>query len=131
MAGAVELQGFKELQSSLKRMALAVPVALSGELVKVAEPVRRAAELKSGEEIRNILSPTAEVDWWRMRTGITTREVYVAPKQRGVRSGPRKRPNLALLLLEKAMKPALAENEGNVLRGVENVLDGLVKRYGF
>src|SRR6266568_8580567 len=99
MAGAVEgsvvLEGFKDLQKSMRRMAGELPALFRGTLLELAEPVRRSAELKTGEEIRNILSPTAEVDWWRMRTGVTMREVYVAPQQHGTHQISKKRPNLA------------------------------------
>lgn len=80
-------------------------------------------------------------DWTQMRVGVTTRLVYVAPQQRGSRAavthrvslfggrvklgknlGPH-RPNLATLLMERAMSPALDANIGRVEREFGDMLD--------
>lgn len=58
-----------------------------------------------------------------MRVGITQRSVYVAPRKRGARAGARKRPNLAGLLMDRAMAPALAARQAEAVRRLERVLE--------
>lgn len=126
--GAVEtvsVSGLSDLQRAFKAADITLSRELTVGLRKAAEPVREEAEQLAGSRIRNILSPTAEVDWWRMRVGITTSSVYVAPFQRSrlSRRNPLlKRRNLAPLLLERAMEPALDHNRGRVVAAVDDVL---------
>jgi hypothetical protein len=94
-------------------------------LVLAGEPVRSAAEHYSVQEIRNIGD-----DWSRMRLGITPRMVYVAPAMRSRRRSS-KRKNLALLLLDRAMWPAAARHEHEVLAGLERAIDHLSREEGF
>lgn len=84
----------------------------------VAEPVRSDAERLAVASI-----PTVGVPWSRMRIGVTRTSIYVAPRQRG-RNANRllRRPKFADLLLDRAMEPALAANEGRVVAAVEHVL---------
>jgi hypothetical protein len=61
-----------------------------------------------------------------MRTGITRKVVYVAPRQRGVKTrgaDPRRRPNLAQLLLDRAMEPALDRHEHEIVEAFDRLLD--------
>lgn len=64
-----------------------------------------------------------------MRVGVTRTLVYVAPKQRGARFGPRKRPNLAGLLATRAMEPALDINRPLVERQLEGLLDTVADKF--
>lgn len=121
----VVVTGLRELQGAFKAADATLSRELRTGLRKAAEPVREDAERLAQSRIRNILSPTAEVDWWRMRVGITTSTVYVAPFQRSrlSRRNPLlKRPNLAGLLLERSMKPALDRNRERVVTEVDHVL---------
>jgi hypothetical protein len=60
-----------------------------------------------------------------MRVGTTRSLVYVAPVKRGVRGAAdrRRRPNLAPLLMDRAMEPALAQNEAEVERAFTRLFD--------
>ncbi len=58
-----------------------------------------------------------------MRTGITQKLVYVAPRRRGLKQGRGKRPNLAPLMMGRAMEPALEKNRPEVEREIERLLD--------
>ena len=97
---------------------------LRSTLKDVVEPVREEAERLAGQKIRNM----GEGPWAGMRVGVTRNLVYVAPKERGRRSALR-RPNLAGLLMDRAMQPALDAHEGEIEREVGDALDDLFKRW--
>ncbi len=95
-------------------------------LKDAAEPVRRRAHDLAIDNIRNITTP-----WSDFRIGATTKVVYLAPRERGLARGFRKRPNLGPLLLDEAMWPALQEEEGEVVHRLEGVLDDLADIWTF
>lgn len=124
-ADAVRVHGFRELSRAFARADKTLRNELRDGLRDAAEPVRRDAELYARLNIRNIGVP-----WSRMRSRVTQRAVWVAPVERGVRSRAaqnRRRPNLAGLLLDDAMQPALDENEPEVVRRLEKVLDTVAR----
>lgn len=125
--GTVSVKGLAELNRALRRTDRDMRLGVRSELREVAEPVRSQAESLAGSEIRRI-GPA----WQKMRVGITTNLVYVAPKQRGVRgrgSGGRRRPNLAPLLMDRAMQPALDRNAGQIERDLERTLDKIADTF--
>lgn len=125
-AETIRVQGLREMQRAFAVADKTLLVEFQTAMRAVAEPVRVDAERLAATKIRNILSPTAEVDWWRMRVGLTRVSLYVAPFERGRLSkrNPRRysRPNLAGLLMDKAMEPALARNEARAVAAVDHVL---------
>jgi len=123
-AGAVRVRGLRELNRAFSKLAKDTKKELTGELKKAAEPVRGRAEELAVSRIRNIGS-----SWSAMRVGATAKMVYVAPRRR--RSGGSPRPNLAPLLLERALVPALDEKQGEVIDSVEQLLDRLGNDAGF
>jgi hypothetical protein len=125
--GGLVIHGYSQLRLLAKKAGPEVQKDLDARLRDLAEPIRFTAESLATREIRRI-GPK----WSRMRIGVTRRVVYVAPKQRGVKTrgpDPRRRPNLADLLEERAMTPALARHEENLEAGVENVLYGFALRW--
>ena len=86
------------------------------------------AEQLGRSEITRITEP-----WARMRTGVTAKSVYVAPRQRGIKSGrgddPRRRPKFADLMMERALAPALERKAGAVEHGIEVMLDHVVEKF--
>ena len=65
-----------------------------------------------------------------MRTGITTRLVYVAPVQRGVKGrGRGQRPKFGTLLMDRAMEPALEQNQHRIEADFDQMLDRLVHKW--
>lgn len=117
------VRGYTELLRADARATKDTKLGVRKALRVVAEPVRRDAEGLAVESIRNMgRSPK----WARMRVGITTRVTYVAPRQRGARKNPyAQRPNLANLLAERSMEPALARNEVTMERAFDRMLDGI------
>jgi hypothetical protein len=111
----------RELIRADARASKDTKLGIRPALRKAAEPVRAAAAGKALGEIRNM---PGSPNWAQMRTGVTTKVVYVAPKQKGTHGrGRRRRPNLAGLLMDRAMAPALEENIGGVERALETMLD--------
>jgi hypothetical protein len=117
---AIIVEGYRELVKAFGAAEREVNREFRATLRKAAEPVRADAESMAVERIEKVGLP-----WSRMKVGVTTRMVYVAPRQRGTRTRARKRPNLAGLLLERAMMPALERNRGQVVDSVESMLGGV------
>jgi hypothetical protein len=117
----LRVSGLRELQRAFAVADRELSHELTGRLRKVAEPVASDAERLAVQKIRNIGNR-----WSAMRVGVTRSLVYVAPKQRGVKSRRNRalrRPNLAGLLMDKAMSPALDLNQGRIVHEAENLLD--------
>lgn len=94
---------------------------------QVAEPVRLDAEGSTKQQI-----PRIGPRWYKMRVGVTRTEVYVAPRQRGIRTrgtDPRRRPNLAGLMMSRAMEPALERHEPEIERAFERMLDEVADHF--
>jgi hypothetical protein len=126
MPPAIRVRGLAELQRAFKRVDVDMRVGLKGLLLAAAEPARVRAEQLATSNITNL---HAGDKWGRMRTGVTTRVVYIAPKTRGARGfGPQKRPSFGPMLLEEAMEPALDQTRPEVYALVEIALDRLLER---
>lgn len=113
----VRVEGLRDLQRAFKLADAKQERDLRATLRRVAEPVRAEAELLASTGI-----PRVGMAWSRMRVGVTTTSVYIAPKQRGARHGGRRRPTFAGLLLERSMLPALEHNHPRVVNEVEDML---------
>jgi hypothetical protein len=123
----VLIEGQQDLFRAFKTADREARLFLRSEFRMVAEPVRRQAEELALTRIRNMRTSPK---WARMRTGVTQRLVYVAPRQKGTR-GRRagRRPNLADLLMGRAMEPALDMNEPRIERAVERVFDEIADHF--
>ena len=116
--GAIRVRGLRDLNRAFARADRKLRLEKNDALRDAAEPVRRDAEDLAFGGITRIGVP-----WSRMRVGVTMKVVYVAPRQRGHRgrrSG--RRPNLAPLLMDRAMQPALDQNRDQVVRRVDQLL---------
>ena len=105
---------------------------VEGDLVEsleeAAQPVELEAEALAVSRIRNMpRSPR----WAGMRIGVSRMEslVYMVPAARSRRRT--KRPNLADLLLTRAMDPALEHNAAQVEKTVDHMLAELAGKNGF
>lgn len=124
VAGEVRIKGLRELQRALNKINRNAAKTVRDELKDAGEPVRQTAQELAFGKIRNI-GPV----WGQMRLGTRPGTVYVAPKLR--RSGGSPRPNFGILLLEKAMFPALKQHENEIVKRVEGALDRLGRSAGF
>jgi hypothetical protein len=118
--------GLRELQKAFKAAGPIANKELKATLREVAEPIRSDAESLAVAGI-----PRIGLQWARMRTGVTQRAVYVAPRQRGVKSAtdPRRRPRFADLLEQRAMHPALEQNKPLIEGRVEDAFNVLAERW--
>lgn len=119
MADVIRVEGLSQLQRAFKAADLTLQRELRTSLRAAAEPVRVEAERLAVSSIRRIGVP-----WSRMRIGVTNREVYIAPRQRGQKGRDQRlrRPNLAGLLLGRSLVPAVQHEQGAVIAGVEATL---------
>jgi hypothetical protein len=117
----VRVSGLRDLDRAFAKFGRDEKQALRGALASAVEPVRKRAEELADQNIRNI-GPA----WEQMRVGVTTKVVYVAPSRRRGRNPNLARPNLAPLLMDRAMSPALEESIPEVVE----LLDGVLGRLG-
>lgn len=121
------VRGLTELQRAFKVAAPAAQRELRTALRAVAEPIRQDAEELARANITRIGRP-----WSQMRTGVTQKVVYVAPKQRGVKSRTDRRfrrSNFFDLLMGRSLEPALQRNEARVEAAVQVVFDTVGKTW--
>jgi len=119
MPPAVILKGQRDLIRAFNLAGRETRREIRSALRDVAEPIRADAEQLAAETI-----PRIGPRWSRMRVGVTTRLVYVAARERGVRKvdDPRARPKLADLLMGRAMEPALERNTERALAATDAAL---------
>lgn len=120
MPPIIAIKGQQQLIRAFRVADKATARALRDEFRQVAEPIRADAEGLAAETI-----PRIGPRWSRMRVGVTTRVVYVAPRERAVRNydDPRARPKFADLMMGRAMEPALDRNRDRVEQAAERALD--------
>jgi hypothetical protein len=126
----VVVSGFRETARAFGKVNRQFPKDLRKQLLGAAEPVRADAATLAGAQIRNM---GIGKPWSGMRVGGGVTIVYVAPKLKGRKSkfdSRRRRPNLADLLMERAMKPALERNREEVARRAEKALDEMQRDWG-
>lgn len=117
----LRVKGLREMSRAFARADRTLSRELRDKLRDVAHPVASAAESLARSRISHIGHK-----WPRMRVGVTRTLVYVAPKERGVRSRTQaglRRPNLADRLMEDAMAPALRDHGPRIERDTQQVLD--------
>ena len=123
----VYVRGLSDLSRAFRVIGGEAKAEFRAEERAIAEPVRRDAEALAATKIRRI-GPR----WPRMRIGANQSVVYVAPRQRGVKTTGRaqlRRPNLADLLMDRAMEPALEHNIPRIEHDIEALLDRVTERF--
>lgn len=116
-AATIRVKGLAELDAAFRIAGSTLQKTYRADLRKIGEPIRADAERLARSNISRIGSA-----WSEMRVGVTSRLVYVAPKRRG-RNPRLKRPNLAGLLMGRAMEPALEQNVTGVETEIGHLLD--------
>jgi hypothetical protein len=123
--GTVVVRGYRELDRAFADISKDLRKEERKQLREVAEPVRALAESMAAGNISNI-----GAYWSRMRLGVTSKVVYVAPKSRKTGRGS-PRPNLAGLLLNQAMIPALNSQSDRIMNDYERWVESINGRHGF
>lgn len=128
-AGAVRVEGLGDFQRALKELDVSLQRQLHDGLLEAAAPVADAAAVLALKGISG-MKYARNSAWWEMRVGQSPGLVYIAPKQRGRKRGGSKRPNLAGLLVVKAMEPAAEQQHERVQAAVESTLAAAFAKAG-
>jgi hypothetical protein len=122
----VSQHGLRELERKFKEEGPKANREMRKKLRSVAEPLRVDAQ-----DLAERTIPRIGPKWGKMRVGVTTKAIYVAPVQRGVRTrgDTRRRPNLADLIQTRAFEPALEKDTPMIVRAAEQVLDELADEW--
>lgn len=125
--GTVRVEGLRDLERAFRLVSKEETKLLRAGIKDAAQPVKLAAEGKAVASIRRMpRSP----QWAVMRLGYARNLVYMVPKQKGTHGrGPRRRPNFAGLLLNRAMIPAAEQNRAAVMLAVQRVLDTVGRQW--
>lgn len=118
----IRVEGYRELSRAFKKLDSDLKRELPLGLREAAEPVKDLATRLADTQISNIGTV-----WDRMRIGVTTNAVYIAPASR--RRGGSPRPNLSPLLLNQSMLPAVERSEGEVVRRLDVLLEHLFREF--
>lgn len=134
MPATVIVANLPEIQRALAKTGPAVEEAMKEGLRDAAEPVAKLAENLSLAKIKRMRrSP----QWAVTRIGVTRSAVYIAPKERGVKSrnpfDPRRRGlnikkgGLVTQMMGKSFDPALTTMEPVVLARVNHLLREVIR----
>jgi hypothetical protein len=126
----VNVRGLKELSRDFRRISKGLSDDLVDSLKEAAEVVERDAEDFALGRIRNMPSSPR---WSGMRIGVSRAQglVYIVPSARSRRRAGSSRGNLANLLRERAMDPAVERNASSVEKKVDDLLGRLAGQSGF
>lgn len=120
----IQVKGAAELEAAFLSLRREVLTELRPALREIGELVRADAERKADSGISHI-GPA----WGRMRLGVTLESVYITPRSR--RQGGSPRPNLAGLLMDRAMQPALDENQEAAVARLDLLVEASAHKSGF
>lgn len=123
----VNQKGLRQLERLIAEEGPKAKREMRAKLRQLAEPVKDDAQSLAEATI-----PRIGPKWGKMRVGVTTKAVYVAPRERGIKTrgaDPRRRPKFADLMEERAMTPALEKNRAKIEAGAESVLQELADEW--
>lgn len=127
----LRVEGLAELQRATSRLSRDFGKGIREALEAGGEPVRADASDLAFTSISGMRR--SRIPWWRMRIGVTRSSVYVAPEQRGVKSGRandrRRRPNLKTPMLERALWPAVDRNAHRIEASVREEINDLFRTW--
>ncbi len=114
------------IHKQLRALGPAVDKAARAGMTEGAEPIRRDAENLARDEISGMKRAKASPPPWSIqRVGQTVHEVYVAPRERGVKSktdSSRRRPNFVGVMFGKSYDPAFEHGKPGVVAFVDKWL---------
>jgi hypothetical protein len=129
MPDILRVQGLRELQVATSRLSRDFGKGVREAFEAAGEPVRQDATSLAFANISGMRRGI--IPWHRMRIGVTRVSVYVAPEQRGIKSGAfrdrRRRPGLKRPMLERAMWPAVDRNKDKIATEVNQEVTELFR----
>ena len=115
----VRVRNVAEVNAALRSFDVSTRAGIIRELQPLGQTVASGAQSRALGSIRKMhLSP----EWAAMRVGATGSLVYVAPVKRGRKFGRQKRRNLAPLMLNRAMIPALLAAQPQIVSRSQEVI---------
>lgn len=131
MSGAIRVKGLGDMNRALARTSKDVRLGIRKELREVGKPIGDEAQHLARSNISGLRKRVGKKgrDWSKMRVGATLDLVYVVPRQRGLKSGPRKRRDFADLMMNDAMQPALDHHGPDIEREVDKMLGRVSERF--
>jgi hypothetical protein len=121
----IYITGLREISGAYGKLERETRLGMRAKAREIAAPVQHTAEALAQAKITRIGRR-----WFKMRIGVTRTLIYVAPRQRGVKGrgpDPRRRgQQFANLLMDKAMEPALEQNEAKIEHAVDELLDHVI-----
>lgn len=122
------IDGLGAVQRAFRKAGKDVRKDLRDALRDSADPVKFSAQVLAITRISHMSAP-----WSEMRVGVTSKLVYMVPKQRGrlTKRNPQRyrRPNMGQLLMDKAMEPALTANVGQIEERAIGAMVGVAKKW--
>jgi hypothetical protein len=131
MADAVFVVNLADIQRSVAKISPAIGKASRLGLRQVAEPIRIDAGRLARANISGLRRTSgfaSPAPWSIQRAGLTLHELYIVPKQRGLRGRKtpgeeRRATKFVELMYGRSYEPALKRNEGRARIAVDNWLD--------
>ncbi len=120
MAETVRVTGLAETRSAFRKAAAGPKNEFPKALRKVAEPVRQTTSA--------LLAPYSSTTAAGVRSRVKTASVSV---QQSLRKTTGDHPNYGGLQMRRGFLPALARNEREIIAGVEDMLDDIIRKAGF
>jgi hypothetical protein len=118
--GTVRVHGLRALQRDFRRISKSLSKEVRDGLRKAADPVR--------VEAAALLAPISADSAAGYKIRVRQRGVALEQSRRRTTG---LRPDYAKLQFARAMAPAVANKENEVVKGLEDALDDLAKGYGF
>ncbi len=123
---AVIISNLDTINRSLKALGPAVFAAAKKGMLEGAEPIRRESEQLAEDEISGMKRAKKQPPPWSIqRSGETIHEVYIAPRERGIKSKTdrsRRRPNFKYVMFGKSYDPAFDHGKPAVVAFVDQWL---------
>jgi hypothetical protein len=129
----VIVSGFTQLERDLKATSPLMLKAMRTGLTLAMQPIKKDADALARSQISGMKRAKQKPPpWSEQRIGQTTKEVYMAPTEKGARarqSSSLRRPNFAALMLGRSYDPALESNRVQVLNTVDNVIGTVTRTF--
>jgi len=121
MAETIRVIGLKEVRAAFRKLEDAPAREFPKALRRVAEPVKQTTA--------NLLGPYSP----RTAAGVRTRirQTTTATVEQSLRKTTGQHPNYGGLQMRHGFLPALHQHEDDIMRGIEDMLDDMIRRAGF
>ncbi len=121
----VLVENLGEINRALRLSGPAVATAMKKGMLEGAEPIRRDAENLARDEISGMKRAKKKPPPWSLqRSGETIHEVYIAPRERGIKGRDQRsrRPNFVGVMFGKSYNPAFEKGRPGLIVFVDSWL---------